>query len=318
MKTGLISLCCALIFSVSSLYAQDPAATFDNGSVKKIVDSLKSSDGKALPEAKPAPITVEELEAIARQESNIPQISFPPAAGKEEYCSKAKDPDYFKTMLYDPQNQMGFENQGGIFNGGVCWWHSRFQRSAAYLTIYRPDLPKPDRAQAMRIIRNIVSNGDILETPVSEIPGYHNLSEFSRDWEKDIQDYLNAWEKREGIVGAGWIRGLLGTYIMAPERLKAMMDRIYEEVEGRKNIAYVKLQLPGIDSHAELVVHMKRTDFGYVLYVVDSNRPGYVISHIYLNGSRQGMYCGGVYIEEIGAMRKIRRAINDYCGFAQQ
>ena len=240
---------------------------------------------------------------------------YPAATSKEEFCRKAADPSYFKALLYDPHNKLGFTNYGGLMNGGVCWWHSRFQRSATYLTVFRPDLPKPNRSQVLRIIKNIVSNG-----AVSEVPGYRNLREFSYDWEREIEGYLQAWQAREGIVGMGWVRGLLGTYDTDPARLRRILDRIYGEVEGKGNITYVKLQIPGVDAHALLVVNMKRTADGYELHVVDSNAPGGIGVYLYREGDRHFEAYGQSipYLEEVGAMRKASGTIRDYCAPASK
>lgn len=75
------------------------------------------------------------------------------ATSRAEFCKNADDPNYFKSLLYNENNHLYNLNRGGIANGGVCWWHSMFSRSATFLAVYRPDLPHgtKDDGRSMRL-----------------------------------------------------------------------------------------------------------------------------------------------------------------------
>ncbi len=183
---------------------------------------------------------------------------------RKEYCSNASDVNYFKSLVYGYENRLSFLNAGGIANGGVCWWHSMFTRNATYVAVYRPDLPRANRQKAAEIISDIISSKAVVE-----VPGYHNLYEFSSDYHQEIQSALNRWQIGDGLA-FGWLRGLTGSSHVAPSKLKSMMDELYQEVKSG-HVTYQKLQIPGIQAHAWLVVDMSKTASGYDLEVVDSN-----------------------------------------------
>ncbi|HEX7675279.1 MAG TPA: hypothetical protein VF412_13980 [Bdellovibrio sp.] len=188
------------------------------------------------------------------------------ATSKAEFCKNADDPNYFKSLLYNENNHLASLNHGGIANGGVCWWHSMFSRSATFLAVYRPDLPRPSADQAHNIIEDISTNKGIVE-----IPGYRNLAEFSQDYADDIQRTLEGMQIGDGVIMFGWVRGLSGDSEVSADKLKSMMDDLYKEVRVNNRIVYQKLQIPGITAHAWLVVDMKKSSDGYVLEVLDSN-----------------------------------------------
>ncbi|MDG0816822.1 hypothetical protein [Bdellovibrio svalbardensis] len=183
---------------------------------------------------------------------------------RKEYCTGASDVNYFKSLVYSYENRLSFLNSGGIGNGGVCWWHSMFTRNATYVAVYRPDLRRADRQKAVEIIADIVDGRAVVE-----VPGYHNLYEFSTDYHREIQSALNRWQIGEGIA-FGWLRGITGRTRVEPGTLKVMMDELYQEVK-RGHVTYQKLQIPGIMAHAWLVVDMNKTLMGYDLEVIDSN-----------------------------------------------
>src|SRR5438270_754213 len=79
----------------------------------------------------------------------IPPAAAASSKGPAEaaYCSRTRED--FLSAGFSPSQRLSFGNTGGIAHGGVCWWHSRFQRAAIYLTIFRPDLPKPSHRKAV-------------------------------------------------------------------------------------------------------------------------------------------------------------------------
>lgn len=193
------------------------------------------------------------------------QAATQPANSREEFCRNRQEPTYFQDLLLDSKNLMGFRNRGGIGGGGVCWWHSRFLRNATYLTIFRPDLPRPTSDEAENIISTLRDGSGVVE-----IPGYANFSEFSRDYESWIQPVLDNWQLSHGAM-FGWLQGLSGDAEVSPEELQETMDQTYRWVKDYNRIVYHRLQIPGITSHAWLVTAMEMTADGYVMTVVDSN-----------------------------------------------
>lgn len=237
--------------------------------------------------------------------------AFVPSQSKEEFCADRADKSFVKSLAQYSGNLMGFRNRGGLVKGGVCWWHSRFQRNALYLTYYNPHAPKPDQKAAIALIRDI-RNQDGL----TEIPGFNNFEEFSTAFEKEIQNELERWQRFESIRFT-WIRGLRGSSSVSPEWLKELMDNLYEEVGTNNHIAYQKLQMKGLTAHAWLVINMVKTSEGYDLEVLDSNRPyqtsfyQYKIGDTHLQYPSMGQFVP--YLENVNEMNWINETIKDEC-----
>lgn len=191
---------------------------------------------------------------------------------KSEFCSRFNEDPKNQTNIQDfannPENLMSFKNNGGLFNGGVCWWHSRFQRNIFYLSIFRPDLPKLDRTGIKALIAKIR-----LGNSVVTITGHHNFEEFSEEYKSLIQDELNDWQLYDGVVLGGWMDGLKGNTKMAPNALLRLMDELHDYVSVKKKVAYQKLQIKGVTAHAWLVVGMTKKAEGYEVGFIDSNNP---------------------------------------------
>ena len=181
-------------------------------------------------------------------------------------CSR--DRNTLVNAFQEPSNRIAFKNHGGLLNGGVCWWHSRLQRSAVYLSQFAPEQAKPNDSEARRLIRHLIRFDSVIT-----IPGYSSFSEFSRDFEALIQRELETWQIEDGFIFQQWIRGLYGRPEMPAAVLKRRMDRIYSKFTRSKPGLWLMAQLPGITSHALLLIRMKKTDHGYQLTVIDSNRP---------------------------------------------
>jgi len=243
--------------------------------------------------------------------SSFSVSAFVPSQSKEEFCADRKDKSFVKSLAQFSANLMSFRNHGGIVNGGVCWWHSRFQRNALYLTYYNPHAPKPDRKTAIALIRDI-RNQDGL----TEIPGFNNFEEFSTAFENEIQDELERWQKFEGLRFT-WIRGLRGASSVSAEWLKELMDNLYEEVVTNNNIGFQKLQMKGLTAHAWLVVNMQKTADGYDLEVIDSNLPNATSYYQYRIGDKnlQYPYMGQFvpYLENVNEMKWINETIQEAC-----
>ena len=92
--------------------------------------------------------------------------------------------------ISNSNNRLSFTNSGGLVNGGVCWWHSRFTRNANYVAVFSPDKAKPHN-KTMRRPKKPARKSPIKRLPapgsvkyilkqikygkVVEIPGYKNL-----------------------------------------------------------------------------------------------------------------------------------------------
>jgi hypothetical protein len=235
-----------------------------------------------------------------------------PSFDEAQFCKDRQLSKYVKSLTNDAKNLMAFRNHGGLVNGGVCWWHSRFQRNALYLAIFKPNLPKPTEDEARDLIKQIRFAKNVVI-----VPGYSNFREFTYDFEALVQRELEKWQKGDGFIRMAWTKGLAGKSEVAPEKLKENMDAIYEEVEGRNNIAYNKLQIPGIDAHAWLVVGMKKRDTGYDLKVLDSNFPNVIDTFHYRDGDTYLNYHGIFklvpYLERSNEMDNINEVVNKFC-----
>ncbi len=184
---------------------------------------------------------------------------------KENFCNKRAEASSIQEILLNPSSTLSFSNQGGLLGGGVCWWHSRFTRNAAYIVRFRPDLAAPTEAEAKKIIKDIRSAKKIVE-----VPGFANLYDFSRSHDELILRELEAWQRKDGFVNQQWVAGLSGSSNIKPEALEQRMDELFARVQMGE-VVYQKLQMPGITAHAWLVLGMTKTSNGYRLLVLDSN-----------------------------------------------
>ena len=204
---------------------------------------------------------------------------------KKEFCQRFTETgeltENILELSVDPANMMAFKNNGGLFNGGVCWWHSRFQRNAFYLTIFRPDLNAPNISQTKNIIKEIRNGMNIVT-----IPGFNNFSEFTDANKALIQAELNNWQLYDGIVLGKWIDGLRGSTTTEASTLKIFMDDLFNYVSLKKKVAYQKLQIKGITSHAWLIVGVARKANGMEIGYIDSNSPNLSKNYSYVYGDK--------------------------------
>ncbi len=239
-----------------------------------------------------------------------------PSQSIQQFCSDRNSPDFVKELTSNPRNLMGFQNSGGIANGGVCWWHSRFQRNALYLTIFHPEENKATHSKVLKIIKRIRSGDEVVV-----IPGFSNFNDFSAAYKHEIQAELNKWQKNDGITKFNWVVGLSGDSISIPKKMKEMMDELYQYVEIEGNIAYQKLQIKGIVAHAWLVVKMKPYKDGYRdgydLEIIDSNYPSITLTYQYRDGQTSFTYShfGNFtpYLERKSELSKIKGVIAKRC-----
>lgn len=230
----------------------------------------------------------------------------------DQFCSDRASIKSVKELTESSYNLMGFANRGGIGNGGVCWWHSRMQRNALYLTIYKPGERRPSKAQAKVIVEKLRAGKDVVV-----IPGFDNFQEFSVEYREIIQRELDKWQKGDGVLKFNWVIGLKGKSHVDADKMKSMMDELYDYVEVKGNIAYEKLQIKGIVAHAWLVINMKKVGKGYDLQVLDSNYPNATQLYQYRPGMTNfNHYFYGdfvPYLERKGEMTKLANVILKKC-----
>lgn len=232
---------------------------------------------------------------------------------KNEFCARFEDSSVLTSYADESSNLMSFKNQGGLFNGGVCWWHSRFQRNIFYLGIMRPDLNKPSAREVKALIKEIRAGEKVVT-----IPGFANFSEFTETYKKEIIAELEAWQLYDGVVLGSWIDGLKGDTKVKPDVLKGMMDKVFNYVAVNKKIAYQKLQIKGITSHAWLITNMKEAPGGgYEIGLIDSNNPRQCENYSYKNGDESFFEKGYgnfvPYLEFTREEERISSVAKTYC-----
>lgn len=232
---------------------------------------------------------------------------------KVEFCLRYKDLNILSAYSSEESNLMSFKNDGGLFNQGTCWWHSRFQRNIFYLSIFKPELPRPNAQEIKALIKEI-RNGETMIT----IPGFSNFSEFTTLYQKEIQKELNNWQLYDGVVLGSWIDGLKGDTKVEAGLLQSMMERVYNYVHIDKKIAYQKLQIKGITSHAWLIVGMKKGPSGYEVGFLDSNSPRMSLNYSYKFGDESFFlksYGNFVpYLEFIREEERLTSIAKKFCG----
>jgi len=234
----------------------------------------------------------------------------------------AQDTQTFHQKLFDVQNRLALQNAGGLANGGVCWWHSRFQRAAWALAVFDPTQPKPDANQARAIIRSLIQRNTVVV-----IPGYDDLQLFTGDYRHLIQTELEQWQIRDGFLNQAWIRGISGRSSLSARALKSQMDKIYSrftDATADQDVLWLLLQIKGIVSHASLLVGMTPTaNGGYHLEMVDSNVPQGIVTYEYQNGDTsltpdsplgyENSFSMVPYLGYDQDLTRIHRALRNYC-----
>lgn len=197
---------------------------------------------------------------------NRPSISTTGTQKWRQHCATvASTPDLFLRTISLAENRLSFTNRGGLFNAGVCWWHSRLIRAAQYLAVFDPSALRPTRQQADDLIYRLRTG-----RPVT-IPGFNNLSEFSKAYPGVVQRNLEKWQISNGGFEFGFLDGLRGSTTTSPAQLKSLMDNAYLEMRTNQKPLFQVLQLPGVTAHAWIIIGMKPTSTGYQFDVIDSN-----------------------------------------------
>lgn len=218
----------------------------------------------------------------------------------------------FQRLAEIPSQKIFHENAGGIFNKGICWWHTRLQRSSVFLTEYQPEAPKLSLKQAEHVVDELISMNKVVK-----IRGYKDFNSFTQEHSKMIQRKLEAWQMREGVSK---FRGLKGSSKEKPEKMKELMDDLFDRVNTKGRLAFVMLQIPGPSAHSWLVTDMTKTPNGYKLTVTDSSHPIVSFEQDYRIGDTQlsNEHVGGEkfvpYIQFDSELDNILNTIKRHCG----
>jgi len=227
-------------------------------------------------------------------------------------------------------NRLSFKNQGGLANGGVCWWHSRFTRNANYVAVFSPEKAKPHN-KTMNRPKKFAGKTPMKRVPapgsvkyilkqikygkVVEIPGYKNLREFSKANRKEIQKLLGDWQIEDGFIKQSWVVGLMGKSKTTAAKFEKSMDKTFKRV-SKGQAVYQKLQIKGVVAHAWIVTGMEKTRDGYNISVIDSNYSSTRIWR-YKKGDTHFNYPGWgkfvPYTERTREEKKTKKAKEKFC-----
>ena len=161
------------------------------------------------------------------------------ATSKAEFCAQARDDNYFRELGMEHRNHIGFVNPLGPLLVGECWWHARLQRSALYLAVFRPELPKPDRKEARAIIDRLARNEEVVE-----IPGFSDFQQFAHEHEGKLRNYLARWELRD-IFRNKYYKKANRPWKMSADDFKFAMDELHESVALRHRVTLLTLRYRG-------------------------------------------------------------------------
>jgi len=173
-----------------------------------------------------------------------------------------------KELLLNESSRLSFKNNGGLFNAGVCWWHSRLQRSSVYLAQFAPEREMPTENEVWDILKSLRSMNKVVT-----IPGFKDFASFSLAHKAQIQQLLNQWQASDGFINQQWVRGISGRSTLPPPKLKNQMDYIFNFFQESPLPVWLMAQVKGVTAHAFLLLEMFPLQNGYHLRVIDSNKP---------------------------------------------
>lgn len=230
----------------------------------------------------------------------------------QTFCGRSQT--NIKTYLEDSSSRISFKNNGGLFNGGVCWWHNRLQRSSAYLVKFAPELNPPTIPEVYQILYQLRTM-----SKVTIIPGYHDFETFTKDFKPQVQAMLNSWQKKDGFYNFEWLRGISGRSALDPQSMRLRMNDVYDHYKKSPAPLWIMAQIKGITSHSLLVLHMEQTENGYDLKVIDSNHPADILQISYYQGdvnlkAPKDKYTFVPYAGFQQDFRLISSALRNHCG----
>lgn len=218
--------------------------------------------------------------------------------------------------LEHSDSRISFKNDGGLLNGGVCWWHARLQRSSAYLAEFKPTLPRPTSSELKVILRHLK-----FQNSVVTIPGFNNFSEFTAVYKNEIQSMLEGWQREDGFFNMQWLRGISGQYQLPSEKMKERMNILFDQYVKSPQPIWIMAQIKGIESHSFLVLDMMVTSNGFDLKLIDSNAPQITKTVLYSYGDTflkhpSDSYSYVPYLGFQKDFQNLQASVNRYCGNA--
>ncbi len=216
--------------------------------------------------------------------------------------------------LEEASSRIHFKNQGGLMNGGVCWWHNRLQRASAYLVEFKPEMPAAGQQQVEKILADLKRMKKVVV-----IPGFKNFDSFTQAHQKEVQKLLEGWQKEDGFLNQQWARGISGKYELEPKAMQERMNSLYQQFLDSPHPVWVMAQIKGISSHAFLILDMVPVGKGYEVKVIDSNYPTQTKSFTYVYGQKFLKHPKDKYsfIPYLGFQKDfdvILASVKDYCG----
>ena len=220
----------------------------------------------------------------------VPVVDAPTRSPKKHrFCDRSLA-DLTRNMgKFFSEGLLNQTNPDGDFKTGLCWFHTRFQRSATYLADYHPELPKPTDNEAQAIIDKIAAGEQVVT-----VPGFADLDAFSKAHWGKIERKLNT--KAYGCIANGDCAKRLGDRSRtSPNDLKARMTNLYDRMLNDPQILFLRIKPANTQilmSHSLLVLGMEPirakafpgnplsglTAIGYRLRIQDPNKssPEYV------------------------------------------
>jgi hypothetical protein len=238
-------------------------------------------------------------------------VSSPVFSQGRAFCERNRQD--ILSLMQEPSARIAFKNAGGLANGGVCWWHSRLQRSSFFLVKYAPQNPRPNQRQLNSILAGLRSMDRVIT-----IPGFADFQSFTRTYQKEIQRLLNDWQLFDGLYNFQWLRGISGKPVLPANQMVARMDAVYDAYRKSPAAMWIMAQMAGITSHSFLVLHMEKVNGGYDLDLIDSNHPMEVVTVAYQEGDQtlRSNRSNTAFVPYVGFQedfRKISRGLSGYC-----
>lgn len=219
---------------------------------------------------------------------NDPQSFFETDAEKQTMREDLASGAYFADVLSDgvfadgtpafrftlePRFLIRNPNPAGDWDIGLCWWHSRMQRAAAYLVEFVPTARKANQAEAKVIFKKLSQFQPVM------LPGYESFAMFSLDFHDELVAELSRWQKRTtfeepGIVFGASAKNIFTSQKQLYQESSHRLDGLLNDMETQPRPIFILLpSSAGI--HSFLVTGFQASRDGTVrLQYLDSNYPG--------------------------------------------
>lgn len=205
-------------------------------------------------------------------------------SGKEGFCQDRSSNIRKLTEIRSDENRLAFGNAAGGLGIGLCWWVARLQRHMTETLVFEggskhyTDCPLIPRNDLERLFARTLNH------QITHVQCFNNLHDFTLAHKNQLLRLVSDWQVQD-TYNLHFILGLKGSPRIRPEKLAANIEEIYHLVKVRHQITYAMLQLPGVASHAWLVIDVVRTNTGFILDVLDSNFPKHILRVEYKYGN---------------------------------